>query len=297
VLAAADIRGGGPGTRETDLLHPSCMVDRIDAICLSGGSVFGLRAADGVIDWLAERGRGLSVHGLKVPIVPGAIIFDLASGGGDGIVAAPPYIELAQQACAAARPDFALGSVGAGTGARAGRMKGGLGSASITASDGLIVAALVVANPVGAVTMPDLGTFWAWGLEQNGELGRQHAPARTPAPAPDIPSEARIGGNTTLGVVATNAALDKADAQRVAMMAHDGFARAIRPVHTPFDGDSIFVISTGDHGAGERSATTVARIGSMAADCVARAVCRGVFEADALDDIPAYRTLHGEAFG
>jgi len=297
VLAAADIRGGGPGTRETDLLDPTCMVDRVDAICLAGGSVFGLRAADGVIDWLAGQGRGFAVHGLTVPIVPGAILFDLASGGGAGIIANPPYTGLARQACEAATADFALGSVGAGVGARAGRIKGGLGSASAAASDGLTVAALAAANPVGAVTMPDLGTFWAWTLERDNEMGGQKPPLRPPSQASDMPSESRVGANTSLAVVATNASLTKAAAKRVATMAHDGFARAIRPVHTPFDGDSIFVIATGDYAAGGSAALDIALIGNMAADCVARAVCRGVFEAEALNGIPAYRTLHGEAFG
>lgn len=297
VLAAVDVRGGAPGTRETDLLDPTCRVERVDAICLAGGSAFGLRAADAVIDWLTARGRGLEVGPWRVPIVPGAIIFDLASGGGTAIAAAPPYHRLATAACDAADADFALGNAGAGLGARAGRLKGGLGSASVVGEDGIVVGALVVANPVGAVTMPECGTFWAWALEQNDELGQQKLPQRRPPMSIDLPVEARIGGNTTLAVVATNAPLDKAAATRVAGMAHDGLARAIRPVHTPFDGDSIFVISTGEHDSREAAAMMVARVGSMAADCVARAVCRGVFEAEALGDYPDYRTLHNDSFG
>jgi len=289
-LATVDVRGGGPGTRETDLLQPSTAVDRVDAICLSGGSVFGLQAADEVVSWLGEQGRGFAVGPWHMPIVPGAIIFDLAAGGTVDPVAAPPYRQLARSACAAAGAQFALGNAGAGMGARAGRLKGGLGSASIGTADGVMVGALAVANPVGATTMPGSDAFWAWALEQNGEFGGLAPVGRATEADPDIPLDSRLGGNTTLAVVATNVALDKGQAQRVAVMAHDGMARAIRPVHTPFDGDSIFVLSLGEAATTPPTALTVARIGALAADCVARAITRGVYEAEPLGEIPSYRS-------
>jgi L-aminopeptidase/D-esterase-like protein len=296
-VAAVDVRGGAPGTRETDLLTPSCMVDRIDAVCLSGGSVFGLQAADAVVDWLAARHRGFAVGPWHMPIVPAAIIFDLMIGEVEQSDGGRPYRALAEQACDAAGAAFSLGNAGAGMGARAGKLKGGLGSASAASEDGMIVGALAVANPVGAVTMPGTDTFWAWALERNGELGHQSPPATAPEYADGIPAEARIGSNTTLAVVATNVALDKAQAQRVAIMAHDGFARAIRPVHTPFDGDTAFVLSTGERATGDAPAMTVARVGAMAADCVARAIARGVYEAEGVDGAPGYRESRKPAVG
>ena len=295
-IAAVDVRGAAPGTRETDLLDPTCMVETVDALCLSGGSVHGLQSADAVVRWLAAQGRGLVVGGHRVPIVPGAIIFDLASGGDKDWGANPPYAELASAACAAAGTGFALGNAGAGLGARAGRLKGGLGSVSAVCDDGTQVGALAVANPVGSVTMPGSGTFWAWALERDRELGHQHPPRRPAGMAEELPADSRLGANTSLAVVATNMRLSVAEAQRVAMMAHDGMARAIRPVHTPFDGDTIFALSTARmEGAGARPAL-VARIGAMAADCVARAVARAVFEAESLGDSPGYRSVHGDAF-
>lgn len=296
IVAGVDVRGAAPGTRETDLLAPTCTVGAIDAICLSGGSAFGLQSADAVLQWLHAHDRGYPVGDWRVPIVPAAIIFDLMSGGEKNWGGDPPYRRLAAAACDAAGADFALGNAGAGLGARAGRLKGGLGSVSMVDGDGLQVGALVVANPVGAVTMPGTGTFWAWALEQDGELGGQQPPGRPDDVHEALPADSRLGANTTIAVVATNAALDKAQAQRVAMMAHDGMARAIRPVHTPFDGDTIFALSTGRIGTPVADAMTVARIGAMAADCVARATARGVFEADTLGDSPGYRQVHAAAF-
>jgi len=292
-VAAGDCRGGAPGTRETELLDPACTVGRVDAVCLAGGSAFGLAAADGVMRRLAALGRGYAVAGWNVPIVPAAIVFDLVLGDkAPGRL--PDYAAMGAAAVDAAARRFALGNVGAGAGARAGRLKGGLGSASAVAADGLTVGALAVANPVGAVAMPE-GTFWAWALEQAGELGGQRPPRR-PADAAALPAESRLAGNTTLVVVATDATLDKAEARRVAIMAHDGLARAIRPVHTPFDGDSLFVLATGRRPRVEH-AGEVARIGAMAADCAARAIARGVFEAAAVPGAPAYRELYPDAFG
>jgi len=301
-VAGADVRGGGPGTREIDLLNPTCMVERIDAICLSGGSVHGLAAGDGVVGWLHERDQGFTVGSWHLPIVPGAIIFDLGMGGTGDRGRYPGYGDLARAACDDAGLDFALGNIGAGMGATAGRRKGGLGSASAIGDGGLQVAALVVANPVGEVVMPSSGALWSWDLEQNNEMGGQHPPsARFGADrADDFPMEAQVGGNTTLAVIATNATLDKAQAQRVAIMAHDGMARAIRPVHTPFDGDTVFTLSTGrmalPGSAAMPAEMYVGRIGAIAADCLARAVGRAVFEAKALGSHPSYRDSHPEAF-
>ncbi|HSK38302.1 MAG TPA: P1 family peptidase, partial [Arenibaculum sp.] len=239
VTAAVEVRGGGPGTRETDALDPTCMVDAVDAVVLSGGSAFGLDAAQGAMAWLAARGRGFAIGGAVVPIVPAAILFDLLNGGDKDWKQAPPYRALASAACEAASSVFALGNEGAGLGAKAGKLKGGLGSASAVTPDGLQVGALVAANPVGHLVMPESGTFWAWALEMDGELGGQHPPAGPIAPGAglDLPSAAQPGANTTIGVVATNLRLTRTEAKRIAIMAHDGYARAIRPVHTPFDGD------------------------------------------------------------
>jgi L-aminopeptidase/D-esterase-like protein len=298
-VAAIDVRGGGPGTRESALLDPAMTVERIDAIALSGGSAFGLDAASGVQAWLAERGRGFPIRSARVPIVPAAILFDLLNGGDKGWGERPPYAALGRAALAAAGPDFALGNRGAGFGAKAGRLKGGLGSASAATADGLQVGALVAANPRGSVVMPGGDCFWAWPFERDGELGRQ-IPPRAPVPADEDPDAAlpppRPAANTTIGVVATNAVLDKAEARRIAIMAQDGYARAIRPVHTPFDGDTVFVLATGRHRLAEPRAAAIGLLGSIAADCVARAVARGVFAAAALGDWPAYRERHRNGF-
>lgn len=292
---AVDMRGGAPGTRESDALDPTCLVDRVDAVVLSGGSVFGLDAAAGVTAGLAARDRGFSVGAFHLPIVPGAILFDLTNGGAKDWGEDPPYRALGKQALAAVAQDFRMGNAGAGLGASAGRLKGGLGSVSAVTDDGIQVGALFAANPVGATTIPGTSVFWAWALERNGELGNQNAPESLPDIDLDLPSESRIGTNTTIGIVATNVALDKAQALRVAIMAHDGLARAIRPVHTPFDGDTVYVMSTGAVPLEEPKAMTLARIGSMAADCTARAIARGVYEADSLGDMPGYRSVRQTA--
>ncbi|WP_207480835.1 P1 family peptidase [Arenibaculum pallidiluteum] len=302
-VAAVDVRGGAPGTRETDALDPACWVDRVDALVLSGGSAFGLDAAQGAMAWLAARGRGFPVGSVRVPIVPAAILFDLLNGGDKDWGDARPYDALARRACEAAGPAFDLGNQGAGLGAKAGALKGGLGSASAVCPDGLQVGALIAANPVGSVVVPGTGTFWAWMLEQDGEMGFQRPPAGPIPMAAGIerPQGARLGGNTTIGVVATNARLSKAEAQRLAIMAQDGLARAIRPVHTPFDGDTIFALATGTaelptEPTGDRAAALY-RLGTLAADCAARAVARGVFAAGTLGPWPAYRERHAGAFG
>jgi L-aminopeptidase/D-esterase-like protein len=294
-VASVDVRGGAPGTRETDLLDPAARNDRIDAIVLSGGSAFGLDAAAGLMGWLAERDRGVAVGGAIVPIVPAAILFDLRDGIERRWGDTPPYRALARVAADAAAETFALGNHGAGTGAKAGRLKGGLGSASIVDPSGVTVGALVAANPWGSVVMPGSPCFWAWALEQDGELGGQPRPELGALDLADLSdcAPARIGTNTTLAVVATDATLSKADCRRLAVMAQDGLARAIRPVHSPFDGDSVFALATARRPPGDPA--SLARLGALAADCVARAVARAVFEAVSTPHYVGYRERHGGA--
>jgi len=299
-VASGDVRGGAPGTRDTDLLDPSCWIDRIDAIALSGGSAFGLSAADGVMRWLCQRRRGAAVGDALVPIVPSAIVFDLLNGG-DKDWDWPPYRELAHAACDGAGRDFALGNQGAGLGARAGNLKGGLGSASaVDPGTGVQVGALVVVNSRGFTTMGDQAQFWSWSLEQNAEFGGLQPPSRSlslqvshrrgdPSCGNAAAEAARDDprGNTTIAVVATNAKLDKASAKRLAVMAQDGIARAIRPAHTPQDGDTVFAVATGTL---ERSpdALALAELGTAAADCLARAIARGVHAAQSLGGVTAW---------
>ena len=301
-VAAVDVRGGAPGTRETDALDPTGLVDAVDAVVLSGGSAFGLDAAAGAVAWLAGKGRGYPVHGTRVPIVPAAILFDLSNGGDKGWATDPPYRRFGADACAAAAADFALGNQGAGYGAKAGPLKGGLGSVSaIDEEAGLSVGALIAANPVGSAVMPGQDCLWAWMLERDGELGGQPVPSG-PAPAElDLaapePGDAGAAANTVIGVVATSADLGKAEALRVAIAAQDGIARAVRPSHTPFDGDTIFVLATGAMPLPEPRPAALARLGAMAADAVARALARGVYAAETLGDKPGYREVHGHALG
>lgn len=302
-MASVDVRGGAPGTRDTDLLDPSCRVDRVDAICLSGGSAFGLSSADGVMRWLRERGRGVAIADVVVPIVPTAILFDLLNGGAKGWDW-PPYRELAYSATGNAGRDFKLGNAGAGLGAKAGNLKGGLGSASaVDPTSGLQVGALVAVNARGYTTMGDMAQFWAWALEQDGEFGGLPPPPRglglpvshnradlTHDPADVARSDPRA--NTTVAVVATNARLDKASAERLAVMAQDGLARSIRPVHTPQDGDTVFSIATGKRDlAGDP--LVLAELGTLAADCLARAVARGVYNAVTLGAARGWRDVFG----
>lgn len=296
-IAAVDVRGGGPGTRETDLLSADCLVDAVDAIVLSGGSVYGLEAASGVAAWLGARGRGFtfqSTH-LVAPIVPQAILFDLTNGGDKDWGETPPYRALGMDAVAAAGDTFALGNKGAGLGARAGALKGGIGSASVLAPAGFTVGAIAASNPFGSTVMPGSARFWAAPFEKASELGDQ---GQHPAPdsLPDDPyADSKIGAspgmNTTIGVVATDAALTPSETRRVAMMAQDGYARSVRPVHTPFDGDVVFAMATGTRPLPEDAArpAMVAMLGALAADTLARAVARGVYEAETLADSVSYR--------
>ena len=250
VVAAIDVRGGGPGTREDAALGLANTVDRIDGIALSGGSAFGLEAGGGVQAYLAEQGRGFVVRDAVIPIVPGAICFDLLNGGDKAWGRFPPYRDLGYRAAASAAADFALGSVGAGLGTSTATFKGGLGSASAKTPAGVTVGALVVVNAVGSVTVGDGPWFWAAPFEQDNEFGGRGLP---PSFSSDM-LKLRIKGGptateaeaTTLAVVATDAALTKPQAKRLAMIAQTGMARAIYPVHAPLDGDLLFAVATGE---------------------------------------------------
>jgi len=285
---AVDVRGGGPGTRETEALAPENLVGRAHAIALAGGSVFGLAAADGVVAALSLQGQGLTLKpgSPAIPVVPAAVLHDLGNGGDKDWGFAACVFGWGLAAVAAASREFALGRVGAGRGAMAGHLPGGIGSASLDLGGGLIVGALVAANPIGSVYMPDGQSFWAWPFEVDGEFGGHRPQAHEPVvdPMPDASrladlGRARPGANTTLAVVACNADLTTAECKRLAMMAQDGLARAVRPAHTPFDGDTVFALASGTLALGESRAVQLARLGSAAADCLARAIARAVYEA------------------
>lgn len=293
--AAVDVRGGGPGTAETDLLDPAATVQHVDALVLSGGSAFGLEARAGVAGWLAAQGRGFAVADVQVPIVPTAILFDLINGGNKDWGEMPPYRALGREAVIAANLDFTLGNSGAGTGAKAGILKGGLGSASWVLPDGTTVGALVAVNALGSAVEPESGAFWAWMLEQEGEFGGSPRPHGPLADLDSAAGEALAvpGANTTIAVVATDACLDKVVCRRLAIMAQDGLARALRPVHSPLDGDTVFALSTGQRPAPDLQGTAL--LGRAMADCLARAVARGVWSAERLGNYPSWRERYGTA--
>jgi len=291
--AGVDVRGSAPGTRETDLLDPSALVEKTHAVVLSGGSVFGLAASDGVVRWLADRGIGFPVEEKRVvPIVPAAVLYDL--GRGKDFIP-PIHGEWGRKACQDAKSGlFALGCAGAGTGALSGGMKGGLGSASLLLDSGITVAALVAVNSFGSVIDPDTGRPWETRLELHGEFGIQ-GKRRVKLPPPPEGSPIK---NTTLGVVATDAILSRAQARKIAQMAHDGIARAIRPSHTMFDGDTIFCLATGKkrlpdvQGFFETpGAQAINELGHAAADCLSRAIILGVLNAGSLAGMTAFRDL------
>lgn len=286
-ICAVDVRGGGPGTRETDALNAWNLVHSVDAVVLSGGSVYGLAAADGVATWLGAKGRGyMAAPNPEVPrspIVPAAILFDLANGGDKAWGMDPPYRQLGIRAIGAAARDFALGTAGAGYGAGAGALKGGIGSASLVTADGMTIGAIVAVNSLGSPVVPGGKHFWAAPFEFGHEFGGV-------GPAPNVVAGEDWGmakvnpgarSNTTIACIATDVALDPDEMKRVVMMAQDGLARAIRPIHSPFDGDVVFGLSTGhiQIGAGPMRNFVVARVGAAAADVLARAVARGVYEA------------------
>jgi L-aminopeptidase/D-esterase-like protein len=283
-VAAIDVRGGAPGTREEAVLRPESTVEAVDGFALSGGSALGLDAAGGVQAFLAEQGRGFRVGDAVIPIVPGAICFDLLNGGDKKWGRFPPYRDLGYAAAAAASRDFALGSVGAGLGATTATLKGGLGSASAKTSSGAIVAALVAVNAVGSVTVGDGPWFWAAPFEVNGEFGGRGLPASFTQDMLAMRLKggpaASAGENTTIAVVVTDATLTKAQAKRFAMIAQTGMARAIYPVHAPLDGDVVFAAATGEKAVDPLAGLT--ELGMVAANVMARAIARGVYTATAL---------------
>ena len=282
--ASIDVRGGGPGTREDAALKPESTVEVVDGIALSGGSAHGLDAAGGIQAWLAEQGRGFRIREAVIPIVPGAICFDLLNGGNKAWGRFPPYRDLGYAAARAAGADFALGSVGAGLGATTANLKGGLGSASARTEGGVTVGALAVVNAIGSVTVGDGPWFWAAPFEIGNEFGGRGLP---PSFTPDMLKARLKGGpaataleNTTLVVVVTDAMLTKAQARRLAMIAQTGMARAIYPVHAPLDGDVVFAAATGMKPVDPLFGLT--ELGMVAANTVARAIARGVHGATAL---------------
>jgi D-aminopeptidase len=280
-VGSIDLRGGGPGTRETALLDPAQTIQGIDAITLSGGSAFGLDAASGVQAWLKEKGRGFAVRTARVPIVPAAILFDLLAAGDKDWGRFPPYRELGYAAAAAAAADFALGSVGAGTGATTVNYKGGIGSASAQTPDGHVVGALAAVNAAGSVVIDRGPWFWAAPFECDGEFGGRGWPAILPPHALEPRTKGSVRESTTLIVVATDVVLTKAQAKRLAVMAQSGLSRAIYPVHTPLDGDVVFAASTGRRPLDD-PLLGLTKLGTIAANVVARAIARGVFIAKAL---------------
>ena len=300
-VGAVDVRGGAPGSRETDLLDPANSVRYVDAVVLTGGSAYGLAAADGVMQWLEEQGRGVAMDGGVVPIVPAAVIFDLPVGGWQ----CRPTAEFGYAAAAAAGTDFVLGTAGAGVGARAGILKGGLGTASLTLPElGVTVGAVVAVNAAGNVVDPDTGLPWMAHLIKAFGL--------VPPPAGQVAALGELHGeksplNTTIAVVATDAALSPAACQRMAVAAHDGLAHSIRPAHTPIDGDTVFALATGAVEVQPDASATpahmspetklVAALGAAAADCLAVAVLTGVLAAESVAGIPTYRGMLPGAFG
>lgn len=294
-VAAVDVRGGAPGSRETDLLAPDKLVEAIDAIVLAGGSAFGLDAASGVMNALHRSGRGFEVGGARVPLVSSAIVFDLLNGG-DKAWCSNPYAQLGDDAFANRASVFALGSHGAGTGATTADLKGGLGSASVVLSDGSLVGALVVANPRGSVVMPGGGHFWAAPFEIDGEYGGYGLCSSPPElQLHDERLSDESLANTTIAVVATDVDLTVAQTQRMAVAAHDGMARAILPSHTPLDGDLVFGVSTGERQM-KNPVGNQAELCHAAALCLSRAVARAVYLATPAegDLLPCWQQLYGD---
>ncbi|WP_420723195.1 P1 family peptidase [Hwanghaeella sp. LZ110] len=291
-VAAVDVRGGGPGTRETDALAPGRLVQSVDAVVLSGGSAFGLDAAGSVQLWLAAHGLGYKTGGPLVPIVPAAILFDLVNGGDKDWGMDAPYRALGLQAIEAAGVEFAQGKAGAGYGARAGGLEGGLGSASaVDPVTGATVGALVAVNCFGDVCGDD-GRFYAAPFELGEEFGgcgpSQKVPSGPVFPKLGADAKPYARSNTTIAVVATDAALSHEDTQRFVTMAQAGLARAVRPVYTPFDGDTVFALATAQGPSVD--AIGLARLGAIGADVLARAIARGVYEARSLGNSwPAWR--------
>ncbi len=295
--ASVHVMGGAPGTRETDMLAPDKSVEMIDALTLAGGSAYGLDACSGVVDGLRAENRGFRVGPAIIPLVPGAILIDLLNGGKKDWVT-NPYRALGRAAYDNADTDFDLGTAGAGTGALTAMFKGGLGSASFQLENGVIVGALVATNPHGAVTTPDDRHFWAAHFEMNNEFGGlgpdpatglgRSLDSRKMWAFKNLATEGR--GNTTIAIVATNAALTKSQCQRLSIAAHDGIGRAIVPAHTPFDGDLVFALTT-DEVTLENANRDLGEIGHAASLCLSRAIARSVYLATPTpnDILPCWR--------
>lgn len=293
-VASVAVLGGAPGNRDIAPLDTDMTIERIDALVLSGGSAFGLDAAGGVQAAMREDGRGFPVAGTMVPLVPQAILFDLANGGDKDWGRFSPYRDLGYAAArnATAAP-VALGSIGAGTGAGTATVKGGLGSASVVTASGHTVAALAAVNAIGSPLIGDGPWFWAAPFEIEGEFGGRGWPARMPTDAVALRTKPRVQPSTTIGIVATDAALTKPQAKRLAIMAHDGLARAVLPAHAPMDGDTIFAASTGARPLGD-PVRELTELGHAATCVFARAIARGVFEATSFPDgQPSWRDRFG----
>lgn len=280
-VAAVQVLGGAPGTRETDLLEPHNTVETVDAVVLSGGSAFGLDAASGAQAALREAGVGFEVGGMRVPIVPTAILFDLLNGGDKDWGRFAPYREMGYQAVKDAGRAFGLGTAGAGTGALTVGLKGGLGSASCVTESGITVGALAAVNAVGSANIGRTRHFWAAPFEIGAEFGGLGLPHPLPADATKVRLKFRDEKplrNTTIAVIATDAVMTKASAKRMAISAHDGFARAIWPSHTPFDGDLVFALATGASGK-QLAPDQVTDFYAAAAAVMSRSIARGVYAA------------------
>lgn len=292
-VAAVQVLGGAPGTRETDLLEPHNTVETVHAITLSGGSAFGLDAASGVQAYLREKSIGFEVGEHKIPIVPSAILFDLINGGDKDWGVYPPYRELGFEAASNASVDFEVGSIGVGLGALTANTRGGLGSTSSVTSSGFTIGALSAVNPMGAVTIGDTKYFWAAPFEIDEEFGGLGYPSPLPDNANDLKIKFRDmqrgGANTTIAVIATDAVLTKSQSKRLAISAHDGFSRAIWPSHTVYDGDLAFALATGKSGK-QPTPDEFIDLCAAAASTMARAIARGVYAANAkpADILPSW---------
>jgi L-aminopeptidase/D-esterase-like protein len=297
VVASVATHGGAPGLRDTALLEPEMTVEKVDALVLSGGSAYGLDAMGGTQAFLRTKGRGFAVRDISGPIVPGAVLFDLLNGGDKAWGEVPLYWHLGFQAARDASVDFRLGSMGAGLGATTANLKGGLGSASAETSAGYRIGALVAVNAVGQATIGDSPHFWAAPYEQNGEFGGLGWPAPFPPAALDMRIKGDALENTTIAIVATDALLTKAEAKRLAIVAQDGLALALRPAHAAMDGDTVFAAATG-RTQKRPSLRDQTEIGLVAANCLARAIARAIFEAEPLpfkDALPSWRRKFGQS--
>jgi D-aminopeptidase len=297
-VASGVIRGGAPGSRDISRLEPEMTVQGTDAVVLSGGSLFGLDAAGGVVNCLRQRGIGIAIGAMTIPLATQAIVFDLNNGGDKSWGRMPPYWELGWQATErAAEGAFALGTVGGGYGATTATLKGGLGSASAVTSSGFLVGAIAVVNAVGSATIGEGPHFWAAPYEVDGEFGGLGLPSAFAPHALDMRIKGRAPPSTTVAMVATDATLTKAQAKRLAIMADDGLARAVRPSHAPMDGDTVIAVGMQRRPI-SNELVEITEIGLAAGDCLARAIARGVYEATALpfaNALPAWRDKFGDA--